>query len=303
MRISFVARGGPVKVSMFIPRTSPRLAVVDENFISRGFGPHDDVVNGKPPGGVGDPQGERGAGVVLSILGPSAGTSGRANHRQETREPTVTTISYWSFFSIFPLLLVFVTILNIVLRENPELREDLVDGALGQVPVIGTQLADSQTALTGSWVTITIGVVTALWAGLAAASALQTALEEIWDTPMFERPNGAIQRAKSLAFLVMLAVGMCVSTLAINATSFVDDSTVTLVIGLVVTFVVNLAVLLGTFRLLISGPNPLRELLPGAIVAAALSVALQTLGTLVVTRYITGASDTFGTFAIVIACC
>ena len=46
VRISFVARGGPVKVSMFIPRTSPRLAVLDENFISRGFGLTTTLVNG-----------------------------------------------------------------------------------------------------------------------------------------------------------------------------------------------------------------------------------------------------------------
>jgi hypothetical protein len=37
-RIKFSARGRPVKVSLFIPRSSRRLAVVDENFISRGFG-------------------------------------------------------------------------------------------------------------------------------------------------------------------------------------------------------------------------------------------------------------------------
>ncbi len=37
-QVKFAARGRPVKVSLFIPRSSRRLAVVDENFISRGFG-------------------------------------------------------------------------------------------------------------------------------------------------------------------------------------------------------------------------------------------------------------------------
>lgn len=37
-RVKFSARGRPVKVSLFIPRSTQRLAVVDENFISRGFG-------------------------------------------------------------------------------------------------------------------------------------------------------------------------------------------------------------------------------------------------------------------------
>ncbi len=127
-----------------------------------------------------------------------------------------TTVSYWSFFSIFPLLLVFVTVLNLVLEDNPERRQDLVDGALGQVPVIGTELADSQTALAGSWTTVVIGLLVALWAGLAAANALQDAVEEIWDTPPFERPNPAVKRLRSILFLVILAVGIFASTAGVD---------------------------------------------------------------------------------------
>jgi uncharacterized BrkB/YihY/UPF0761 family membrane protein len=59
--------------------------------------------------------------------------------------------------------------------------------------------------------------------------------------------------------------------------------------------------LLVTFRLFISGRNPFRELLPGALVAGAGIVMLQAVGTLIVNRYIKGASDTYGTFAVVIA--
>ena len=213
----------------------------------------------------------------------------------------VTTISYWSFFSIFPLLLVFVAVLNIVLKDDPELRQDLLDGALGQVPVIGTQLAESQTELGGSWTTIAVGGAAALWAGLGAANALQTALDEVWDTPAFERPNGAIQRLRSVAFLLILAVGITLSTLAVSATSFLHSSGATLVLGLVSSFLVNVAILMATFYLMLSGRNSWRQLLPGALLAGAALVGLQALGRWVVTRYIKGASDTYGTFAIVIA--
>src|SRR5262245_64137053 len=100
-----------------------------------------------------------------------------------------TTISYWSFFSFFPLMLAFVSILNLVLEDDPQRRQQLVDGALGQVPVIGTELADAQAALGGSWVTVLFGIVVAIWTEMAAANTTQTALEEIWDIPPFERPN------------------------------------------------------------------------------------------------------------------
>ncbi|NIO09074.1 MAG: hypothetical protein GTO40_14090, partial [Deltaproteobacteria bacterium] len=37
-RITFEARGEPIKVSMFIPRNTRRFGLVDERFISRGYG-------------------------------------------------------------------------------------------------------------------------------------------------------------------------------------------------------------------------------------------------------------------------
>lgn len=213
----------------------------------------------------------------------------------------VTTISYWSFFSIFPLLLAFVTVLNVVLEDDPEARQDLVDGALGQVPVIGSQLADSQTALSGSWTTVAVGLALAVWSGLGAASALQAALEEIWDNPPFERPNGLIQRLRSLAFLVILALGIAASTLAISAATIFDLGPASVAVGLFVSFIVNAAILLATSWLLISGRTTIRGLLPGVLVSGAAIAGLQLLGSWIVSRYIAGASDTYGTFAVVIA--
>jgi membrane protein len=212
-----------------------------------------------------------------------------------------TTVSYWSFFSIFPLLLVFVTVLNVVLEDDPGRRQDLVDGALGQVPVIGTQLADSQAAIGGSWTTVVVGLIVAVWTGMAAANALQVALEEIWDTPPFERPNAAVHRLRSVLFLVILAVGLSASTVAVTSAFVVGLGALTGVAAIVVSFIVDAAILLATFSLFISGRNTARQLLPGVLIAAAGIVALQTLGTFIVRRYIAGASDTYGTFAVVIA--
>src|SRR4051794_39026102 len=59
-------------------------------------------------------------------------------------------IAYCAFFSIFPLLLVLVTVTGFVLAGNPELQQRLLDSALSQFPVIGDQLRTNIGAYKGS---------------------------------------------------------------------------------------------------------------------------------------------------------
>ena len=103
------------------------------------------------------------------------------------------TVSYYSFFSVFPLLLVFVTILGIVLDDVRTCAKDLVDGALGQIPVhrlqAGRRPAAAHRAAAGSW--------SSAWPrrsgpGMGAVGALQLALDELWrhaDAPPAERSS------------------------------------------------------------------------------------------------------------------
>src|ERR1700743_330307 len=69
----------------------------------------------------------------------------------------VSLIAYRAFFSLFPLLLLLVTILGYVLAGNDELRQEVVNGTLSQFPIIGNQLKGGQ--LKGSGVALAIGIV------------------------------------------------------------------------------------------------------------------------------------------------
>ena len=59
-------------------------------------------------------------------------------------------IAYYAFFSLFPLLLAFVSILGFVLEDDPSLRADVVDSALARIPVLGAELRGEVEPLTGS---------------------------------------------------------------------------------------------------------------------------------------------------------
>lgn len=210
------------------------------------------------------------------------------------------TVSYYSFFSVFPLLLVFVTVLGLVLDDDPELRQDLVDGALGQVPVIGNELA-SDTGLQGSALALVIGIATATWAGMGAAGALQHGLDDIADVSMHERPNFALKRVRVLIFLLAVALGIVSSVVLSNLATLFDLGPFAGALGVLATFIVNVGLMLATFTVLPTQRRPIRELLPGALIASAALVLLQQVGSFVVREFIAGAEDTYGTFAVVIA--
>src|SRR3954447_20560272 len=81
-------------------------------------------------------------------------------------------LAYYAFFSLFPLLLAFVSILGFVLDGNPSLRDDIVDSALERIPVIGAELTGKLQPLTGSGIALAVGLLGALWAGLGVTLAL-----------------------------------------------------------------------------------------------------------------------------------
>src|SRR6059036_1964303 len=49
-------------------------------------------------------------------------------------------IAYYGFFSLFPLLLVFVTVMGFVLNDHPALFAAVQRSALRQFPIIGTDI-------------------------------------------------------------------------------------------------------------------------------------------------------------------
>ena len=108
-------------------------------------------------------------------------------------------VAYYAFFSLFPLLLAFVSVLGFVLEDNPSLRDDVIASALGRIPVIGAELGDDVRPLTGSGLALAIGLAGALWAGVGVTLALGRAFAEIWGTPRVEQPSGLKARARRAA--------------------------------------------------------------------------------------------------------
>ena len=91
-------------------------------------------------------------------------------------------IAYYGFVSLFPLLLVFTTVLGIVLEHREGLRDQIVDSVLNQIPVVGDQLGDPA-GLSGGILAVGIGLAGAIYGGLGVSVASQNAMNQVWAVP------------------------------------------------------------------------------------------------------------------------
>jgi membrane protein len=210
-------------------------------------------------------------------------------------------IAYYAFFSVFPLLLVFVSVLGFVLEDDPARRQDVVDSALAQLPIVGAQLGGDVQPLTGSSVALAVGLAGALWAGLGVTLALGRAFEAVSDIPRLEQRNGLRARGRGLLVLCVLGAVLVAATGLAGLAARGRTGPVAEEIGaLLISLTVNGVVLFAAFALLTARPRRVRELLPGVALAAVGMLALQSAGAWYLQYTVTRASDTYGTFALVI---
>jgi membrane protein len=209
-------------------------------------------------------------------------------------------IAYYGFFSLFPLLLVLVTVLGVVLRGQSDLQRSILDSALVNFPVIGADLQRNTRALSGDvTVAFIIGIALAVWAGLGVVRSMENAMNTVWQVPFKRRPNFFVSVARAF---VMLAVFGAVTLLAagVAAVGTASDVWWRAAVGIALSLLLNFGLFLLAFRILTTADVSWSDVRVGAAVGAVAWTALQGLGGFIVARQLQNASSTYGTFAVVV---
>jgi membrane protein len=205
-------------------------------------------------------------------------------------------IAYYGFVSLFPLLLVMVTILGFVLQGDPAEQQKILNGTLGQFPLI----SDSFHSLKGSAAGLAVGIAGSLLAGMGITGATQMAFNRIWSVPFKHRPNFIFSRLRGLGLLAILGTISIVSTVAGGFVGTGSHSTLADVAGVVVALVANLALFMAAFKLLTAADLSWRTLLPGVITASILWELLHILGGYYVDHSLKRTQPLYGFFAVVL---
>lgn len=216
-------------------------------------------------------------------------------------------LTYYGFVSLFPLLLLSVTILGFVLHGDLGLQHRVLNSALADFPIVGKQISTNVHGYTGSGAGLVVGILGSLYGGLGVMQAGQNAFNNVWGIPRNSRPNPIKSRLRSLALLAVLGVGSLITTslsaLVTDATSYVPALRIggrIQAAAFAVAVVLNTGLSVLAFRSLTARDVTVREVLAGAVTTAVLWQIVQGVGIYYLAHKLQSSQEVYGVFGLVL---
>lgn len=213
----------------------------------------------------------------------------------------VSVIAYSGFVAMFPLLLIFFTILGLVLAHDPSAHRAVTNSALHNFPLVGEQLSTNvHTLKRTSVVGLVVGLVVVAWGSLGLAQAGMYAMSQVWNVPGPERPRYAARLLRSVEFLGVLAGGVLVTTVLASFGTIGGHWLPLRLLGEALAVIVNIGQYLLAFRILTPHRVGTRALVPGAVLGGVGWTVLLAAGGYLVGHQLKHAGAVYGTFGLVL---
>jgi YihY family inner membrane protein len=210
-------------------------------------------------------------------------------------------IAYYGFLSLFPLLLIFWTVLSYILPHYPGARHDLEHSVIAQFPVVGDQLKNTDHPLHGSLIALVFGVVGLLWGAMGIAQTLQQVMHDVWNVPEKDRPGFVPRLLRGLLLFAVLGLGIVASTVVTGLGTVLNWGPFGSVLAAIPAALVNIGLFFLVFRVLSPSDIPGKDLVPGAILGGIGWQVLQTVGINLMTHQLRHASQVYGVFGFTLA--
>lgn len=213
----------------------------------------------------------------------------------------VANLAFSAFLCVFPLLLVFMTVLNLVLAHDPALHRSLLHSTLSEFPIVGATLGHQIHGLQRSSVIgLIIGVLGLVWGSTGLAQSGLFSMSQVWNLAGPQRPSYFKRLGRSFLFLAVLGAGLIVTTGLAAFGTFGRHNTALGVVSEIAALLINIATYFGVFRVLTPKVVHTRTLLPGAIVGGLAWTILQAIGGYLIGHDLKNDSTTYGTFGVVL---
>jgi uncharacterized BrkB/YihY/UPF0761 family membrane protein len=210
----------------------------------------------------------------------------------------VVSLAWYGFTTIFPLLLVVVTIFGFIGQES--LGSGIIS-TLHKFPIVGAEFNPAGSSqLHGSGLGLVIGLVGLLYGAQGVTQIAQHAMASVWNVPQSERTGFVPRLGRSFAGLFTIGGAFVINAFASTYATGASESLAVRVLVIAALLVLNVGLYYAAFAVLTPKMIRTRSLLPGAVAAAIVFTLLITVGAGLVTHQLKNASNTYGTFGSVL---
>lgn len=211
-------------------------------------------------------------------------------------------VTYYAFLSIFPLLLVFLTVLSVFASHDPMLEAQITNHVFQLIPTGGGDIQHSIHGLHGFSLAIIFELFTLFYGARGLASVLQETFNNVWHVADKHRPNFLNDNLRSVGMMLSIGLGIGLGT----ALSYTVGNIIHIgVLGTVLVNILNIVVTTGlflvVFRLGTVANVPLKNLLVGALIATVGTILVQRFGGYLMANQVAKLSNLYGgQFALVL---
>jgi uncharacterized BrkB/YihY/UPF0761 family membrane protein len=210
-------------------------------------------------------------------------------------------LTFYAFLSLFPLLLLLVTVLGFFGGGQHGFFHRVEASAFSQFPIVGSRLSSNIHGLHGrSALGLVAGIAGVLWGSQGAMQTAQYVQAEVWNVPQIHRPNFWARLGRTAAMTGTLGLFLLVSTVLAGLVTIGTHGPWVNVAAVCSSLGANIALFVLAFRLLTPKQIPWRTMLFGSIVGGAGWTVLQYVGGVLVTHSLRNTSQEYGSFALVL---
>ena len=211
-------------------------------------------------------------------------------------------ISYYGFFSLYPAVIVFVTVSTWLLNDRPDTLHRILEALWSKMPfdAAGTTQAEIERRVSefsaNRWVLV-LSLLVTLWGGLGVVRVLQDGVNTMWGVARFRRPHLVHKIVRAIAIIGLLGLDLIGTTVVAGVSVAADLPWGGVVVVAAASIAMSVGIAVAVYHLAIATSVPTRVLLPGAFIIAIGTYIVTLVGGLYVKDVVTRMSGLYGPFA------
>ncbi len=211
-------------------------------------------------------------------------------------------ITYYGFLSIFPILLVLITLFQLIFGTKSSVRERVITSVAHYFPLLSNQLQQNVHAQSGEGLGFAIGLILTLYGARGGVNSLVYCLNSVWHVALDKRGNFWTNLQNSMVILLTGGTGLMIAT-AVSGFSSVVGYNGYFKLLLNALGILLIAVVLTSVSLLALRHHvkiKFKDMLYGNLICAVALQILLTFGGLLMKHELSKLNEVYGTFAVVL---